>query len=293
MKTYFKKILSLLLPALIFTACSQTEFRNTASEADNSIELPETVVLSFDREITTSNVDMIWVVDNSVSMSEEIQIIRNNLGKFLLSLEDRAKLNFTLITNDRGSHGMALSQWALDRGYKQIAKYINSHDSLVQFIKLIPQMMGSSLKLNSKKVIVIVSDDNSELSYKDFLFTFTKIFNLAQIKIFGFVGIDKKVSPCIDYSGKHYIELAKATGGQIFNICESDWTPHFNALIKDVGEITKTKFTLPSAPKGRLIVKVDGKSIDKFLLDGLDLIIHPDNFPENRRYNIEVVYLPL
>lgn len=293
MKELFKTTFILGFITLMFAGCSKTEFSGNSIEDHNSIELPETVVLSFDRDInTTSNVDMIWVVDNSVSMAEEIQIIRENIGKFLLSVEDRALLNFTLITNNKGSHGMSLSEWALSRGYKQIAQYIDSRDSLIQFLKLLPQMIGSSLRFNSKKVIVIVTDDNSDIRYNTFLIGLSKILDLAQIKIFGFVGINKTVSPCIDNAGKQYIELAQYTGGQIFNICEKDWSPHFKALIKDVGRITKTEFTLPKLPSGDISVRVDGMPIKNFIIDGLNLIIHPDNFPENKKYKIDVVYLP-
>ncbi|MCO5112968.1 MAG: hypothetical protein M9899_02210 [Bdellovibrionaceae bacterium] len=293
MKVLSKSLIIMMSVLFIFAGCSKTEFSGTSVEdQDNSIDLPETVVYSFDRDInTTSNVDMIWVVDNSVSMVEEIQIIRENIGKFLLSVEDRSKLNFTLITNNKGSHGMALSEWALSRGYRQIVQYINSRDGLVQFLKLLPQMIGKSLRFDSKKVIVIVSDDNSEISSNVFLLGLSKLLDLAHIKIFGFIGIDKKISPCIDNPGSQYIKLAQATNGNIFNICESDWTPHFESLIKDVGQITKTEFTLPVLPKGEIIVKIDGVTITNFILDGLNLVIHPDNFPTNKKYKIDVVYL--
>lgn len=280
-----KKILcSLNVIALLLAGCGGNEFQGV----QNSEQSLESFV--FEREVSSTNVDMVWVIDNSASMSEEIQLVRENLGQFLLSLEERARLNFTLITHNKGSHGMALSDWALSRGYRQIPQRIESYDGLTRFLELIPQMLGTSLRLNSKKVIVVVSDDNSEISANSFAKTMAKIVNLSQLKLFGFVGLSRTLSPCIDRVGSHYINLAQATGGQTFNICESNWAPYFESLVKDVGQMAKTEFTLPFTPKGKVIVKVDDVETKSFSLKGRTLIIHPDSFPLNKKYKIEVLH---
>lgn len=247
--------------------------------------------LSFERDInTTTNIDMVWVVDNSVSMVEEIEIIRENLGRFLLSLEDRAQLNFTLITNSKGSHGMNLSSWATSRGYRQISQFIDSHDSLSRFLEFIPRLIGTSLRPKSQKILVVVSDDNSEVGTNEFFRLIKRFINPNQFKIFGFVGLDKNLSPCIDRVGSHYIRMAEATGGQTFNICEKDWTPHFESLIKNIGQITKTEFTLPSIPKSELLVLIDGVATTKYKIEKNILIVNPENFNSNKKWIIEVSY---
>ena len=288
----------LMISALAFTGCSDTEFSTAISDNQQTEDptlptTPDRTVVNFSRDVNTTNVDMIWVIDNSVSMAEEIQIIKDNLSEFLLSIEDRSKLNFTLITNNRGNYGMALSPSALAKGYKQIAERIDSRDSLIRLVELIPQMLGTSIRSNSKKVVVVVTDDNSDLSANMFLKAITKFFRVIDFKLFGFVGLDRTQSKCIDNVGKAYIDLAVNTGGRAFNICETDWHPYFEALVKDVGEITKTEFTLPSRPKGQIVVKIDGVATTKYTLNARTLVIHPDNFVQNKKYNIEVSYLPL
>lgn len=277
-----------------FLGCSQTEFSSEMSDSQNNIENPpkgQKTVVKLTRDInTTSNIDMVWVIDNSVSMIEEINIIRENLGYFLLSIEDRAHLNFTVITNNKGNYGMALSPWALSRGYVQIPQAINSRDSLIRFLEHLPKMRNLSLRANSQKIIVVVTDDNSDLSANVFLKSLQSSMNLSDVKLFGFVGLGRTESPCMDNVGTHYINLAHHTGGKVFNICETDWRPHFDTLIKDVGTITKTEFTLPSRPKSDLVVTVDGLVTQKYSLNGRTLVIHPDNFTQNKKYNIEVSY---
>lgn len=291
-------VLSLMMmSAFALTGCSGTEFSSTVhdnQQTDNPTvpTNPDRTVVNFSREVNTANVDMIWVVDNSVSMVEEIQIIRENLSEFLLSIEDRSKLNFTLITNNKGSHGMTLSPAALAKGYKHIVQRIESRDGLIKLVELLPKMLGTSIRSNSKKVVVVVTDDNSDLSANLFLQAINKFFKLIDFKLFGFVGLDRVQSKCIDNVGTAYIKLALSTGGRAFNICEPDWRPYFEALVKDVGEITQTEFTLPTRPKGQIVVKIDGVATAKYTLNARTLVIHPDNFTQNKKYNIEVSYLP-
>lgn len=291
------KNLNVLIFSIFFimlTNCSETEFRTTPPESSGEpTPPPQSLKVNFERDInTTTNVDMIWVVDNSGSMTEEVAIIRKNLGDFLLSLEERAKLNFTLITSARHTNGMALSNWALSRGYKQISQFIDSRDSLIKLIELAPKLINPGIRANSKKIVVIVSDDNSDMSSNLFLTGLSKLFNLDQFKIFGFVGLSRSLSPCINNVGSQYIKLAELTDGKTFNICEADWTPYFENLVKDVADMTKTEFKLPSKPKGNIVVKVDGQVITKYSLSNNILTIHPDNFPTNKKYDIEVTYLP-
>lgn len=274
--------------------CSESEF---SSQVENSSVTPpptssnNVVTLSFDREInTTTDIDMVWVIDNSTSMVEELQIIRENLGRFLLSLEDRSKLNFTLITNSRGSYGMALSSWALDRGYRQFSQLINSYDSLTQFLNHLPRMQGSAIRAGSQKILVVVSDDNSEVTANEFFRLIPRHIDPNDLKVFGFVGLDKTASPCIDKAGGHYVSLAQATGGQAFNICERDWTPYFESLVKNVAEITKTEFQLPNTQKTNLKVFIDGVATSKFKLERNTLVINPENFKLNKKYKITVSY---
>jgi hypothetical protein len=207
-----KWILS-VLSVFIFIGCAETEF---SSQAGSSIVTPDPTPpptqftsLSFERDInTTTNIDMVWVVDNSTSMVEEIQLIRENLGRFLLSLEDRARLNFTLITRRTGSFGMALSPWATSRGYRQISEFIDSFESPSKFIEFLPDMQGTSLRQDSQKILVMVTDDNSRINADEFFRQAQRHMNLNQLKVFGFVGLDRRTSPCAERPGNNYIRMA-------------------------------------------------------------------------------------
>jgi 23S rRNA pseudoU1915 N3-methylase RlmH len=292
-----KKFMSLIMiPCLtvFLISCGETEFSATAEKTNTDpVSEPKTITINYERDInTTANVDMIWVVDNSTSMTEEVEIIRKNLGDFLLKLEDRAKLNFTLITSATSGNGMSLSNWALAKGYRQIPQYINSRDGLIKLLELAPKLINTGIRANSKKIVVMVTDDNSDLSSSLFTKGLSKLFNFNDFKIFGFVGLSKELSPCIDYAGNQYIKLAEMTMGQTFNICESDWSPYFASIVSDVAKITKTEFTLPSRIQGEIVVKIDGQVITKYILNDRTLIIHPENFPVNKKYDIEVTYLP-
>ena len=286
-----------MLSVFIFMGCAETEF---SSQVGGSIVTPEPTPppaqftsLSFERDInTTTNIDMVWVVDNSTSMVEEVQIIRENLGRFLLSLEDRARLNFTLITRRTGNYGMALSPWATSRGYRQISEFIDSYEGASKFLEFLPEMQGTSLRPDSQKILVVVTDDNSEINSNQFFNQVRRYLDPNQLKVFGFVGSDRATSPCAERAGTHYQQMAQLTGGQTFNICQSDWTPYFDSLVKNVAQLTKTEFVLPQIPKGSLTVLIDGIATTKYKLEKNILVINPENFKQNKKYTIDVSYLP-
>jgi hypothetical protein len=294
----FKKFMFLSVIASVsilnLIGCTESEFQSEATPPD--VVTPDGVDpinLSFDRDVRASaNVDMVWVVDNSSSMAEEVQIIRENLGRFLTKLEERAKLNFTLISHDRGRFGVALSESSLAKGHKQIVERIESYNSITKVFELMPDMLNVSLKANSNKVFVFVTDDNSEVTSRSFFTKISKIFNLEQLKVFGFVGLSREASPCIDRVGQHYIDIAQATGGKTFNICETDWSPYFESLVKEVEKIAKTEYKLPKLPKSDLVVKVNGVEIKNFKIEGLSLIINPEVFSVNKKYKIEISFKP-
>lgn len=132
----------------------------------------------------------------------------------------------------------------------------------------------------AKKIFVIVSDEDS------FVVNGTNFLDLIKSSIdsdptvFAFAGMEG-VNPftasgsssignatgskkkCSAYRGEAYHVLAQKTGGKVFDICEENWTEHFDRLTENVKEIVSNQFKL--APKNEKLeivsVKVNGNEI--------------------------------
>lgn len=103
---------SSLLLLLAFQNCSKTgiqvsdKLSQVASDVDTSgISIPEPVQTEKASETFSSSsryktMDMVWVVDNSASMTKNVTQTKNNISAFFSSLRQEMDINFTLITKE-------------------------------------------------------------------------------------------------------------------------------------------------------------------------------------------------
>ena len=118
---------------------------------------------------------------------------------------------------------------------------------------------------NSKKVFVVVSDD---LAYGVDDTNFVELVKPALQNqaptLFGFVGLDATRANCdIANVGTTYSNVAQATGGTMFDICDSDWSADFKKLSDNVVGIASSNFTVKAKAVASVVSAViDGVAID-------------------------------
>lgn len=227
-------------------------------------------------------VDLTWVIDNSGSMSEEAAHVRTNLGQFINSVASRSDLKMAVISAS-GSTGQAVSLPAnAGPNIIQVNQTVGSLNSLaiaaINFCpntdtvgcaaaknssnSIVKKMPAGFYRNNSKKVFVIVSDDNSTMSASNFQKAFEESFPGETATVFGFVGLGASLSPCQAKTGAQYQSLTASTGGAVFNICEADWSSKFNFLADSIVYLSYNAVTLPQQNITILEVYLDGKRLN-------------------------------
>lgn len=188
--------------------------------------------------------DMIWVVDNSGSMAEEASNVRSNLTNFINALDKSSDMKFLLISKE-GNSGFSVSlPSGLDssRFMQKNIEIDSTHGPAVLLNELSSDIglgdigMGTPFfRPDSKKIIVFVTDDNSAMSAAIFTKSLSDLgVNKGDVSIFGFVGLGEAVSDCQAFTGDVYKDLASQSGGNTYNICDSDWSLNFSTLKTDV-----------------------------------------------------------
>ncbi len=283
-------------------------------------------VLKFKADVflREAELDVVWVVDNSTSMSEEIAHVKNNLRDFVDHVSQFSNLRtFVLSKTDPADYD---AKFTVDvRGYaggNQLTAFdhlIGSKDALFWASKLVctdkadcPETLKypycqhekcknyfddrveraatEVLRPNARKAFVFVTDDeSSEISMDRFLKIYGQKFDVARLKVFSFVTLSKDRSPCGDSVGKVYQALSERTNGKSFNICDPNWRPHFQQIAEALEKSVKNRFALRSSAKVKKVV-VDGRELapSEYFQEGSELKIDEQILLETSEIEVTV-----
>ena len=147
------------------------------------------------------------------------------------------------------------------------------------------------MRPNSLKIFVFVTDDDARVVTSENFFKYLAP-ELRSAVIFSFAGVKgssipiealnnrrmgaiKGVNGCQALLGQSYQNLAEASGGSVFDICEEDWTKHFNKLTNNVSSIVNNRFILKNNKK-LISVEIDGKKLEnqEYRIEANTLIIN-------------------
>lgn len=188
-------------------------------------------------------VDIIWVIDNSFSMVDEIELMRNNVNIFWDAIVDANVDSRVVFVTQDGSAPDAPIEFA--RRYFPVDYRVNSHDPLLALLANFDEY-GRHLRPDAITHFVVVTDDDSlGLDWEDFHETMLDLLGHE----YSFHSIaSERVMPtrenptgaCFtDESsayrpGREYYALSDETGGLKLSICNRDWTELFNLLTERV-----------------------------------------------------------
>ncbi len=278
-------------------------------------------------------IDMVWIIDDTGSMGKYAAIVRQNFSSFVASIANRADIRLALISKgDDGSQedgiGVSLPPELLGQGGVQSDSFVGNFDEMAlaamatcgasasavvngepsvtvcgreiarpaaEFARA-PAIAGALtpfFRPQSSKVFVVVSDDNAEgVDDTNFVSLVTPALGRAPT-VYGFVGTD--ASSCrISHVGTTYINLAQATGGEVFDLCEADWTNNFAKLGQTVVNNATSTFDLTAAKVAAVVsATVDGAAIAaaNVHLNGTAVTIDAGAIPGGAR-SVTIVYRP-
>ena len=281
----------LAMCALTLVACgSEVEFSSITSYSITSLGDDRfQVTEAFDINKSSSRkVDIIWIIDNSGSMTAEAAHVRANYLEFTNGLIGQADIKSVLIS-DEGTDGNKVRMPDELRGdsHMQVDRYVHSRDAMCiaqatlftqqehldktssggcaeRFGHATPTLgLMEFLRPTSQKVFIFVTDDNEGFTTSNsFLNDFRSTFNQDPL-VYGFIGLGAQ-SPCQARTGNVYKDAVQATGGAFYNICDTDWSQHFAQLTNHVSQSVKSTFSLsfPDIENDDITVTVDGRVLD-------------------------------
>ena len=220
----------------------------------------EVKLASFDVDKSTSSrpVDVVWVIDTPPSMPVQIAKTYANLDRFssevgarrdvkssLLAfregvLEITAEFSFNNITQlgyfkEKTNSLELLASAVCERDVQADGKQVSttlcgkSFDQGTRVDGSSGILVGN-LRPESRKVFVFVSNDNPK-SFGAAQFTEALAGKVeGGYTVFAFAGLESRSRCNIANRGTAYEDLARSTGGRVFDFCEDDWSKHFGSL---------------------------------------------------------------
>lgn len=231
--------------------------------------------------------DIIFALDNSGSMDEEAKFVQTHMNIFSYGIPPHIDPHVVVITADSTDDNGICIDPPLGSGtcpndsnpplFLHIPQFVASSDSLDLLLSLFDQY-ETSLRTDSVKHVVVVSDDNASLDatsfdqqFRDKLtafgalpeYTFHGIFAYSEPLPFTCMNnpaADPCCAPTIPWVyaadvGEEYAKLVNMTGGVAGNLCLQDFAPVFNAVTAAVEQSTKLacEWDIPEPPDGGVV----------------------------------------
>lgn len=222
-------------------------------------------------------VDIIWAVDTSGSMSQEIAQIKANINSQFADILAASGLDYQVIMVAAKGTGTFQVCAAPPLGgfncganqplYRPVNQTVASTNSLSLLLSTYDSANLSLnwrqyLRMDAVKVFVEVTDDNSSLAGTSFdtqllaktpLGMFGNAMNRNYIfhSIIGVTAGNPAVKcPSAVNIGAQYQVLSNLTNGGMYPVCDADYSPIFNAIATGIAAGLACEFTMPTSSQG-------------------------------------------
>jgi hypothetical protein len=188
--------------------------------------------------------DIIWVVDNSGSMTEENESVQRNIAQFSQVMA-ATNVDFKLVMVSNQKQGpnpvcvpepLASANCENSANFLRVEAEVQSTNGPTVLLYEYDHNLGFPLFMrpDSKRSIVFVTDDNYEGTSASFLAEINTRDGLRGATIHSVVGTDSAMCPDIATQGTEYLKMSNETGGLILPICCSDYNALVNTLANDI-----------------------------------------------------------
>jgi hypothetical protein len=226
-------------------------------------------VISQRAENQRAPVDIVFALDNSGSMDEEAVWVQSNMNDFSRQIVAAAiDVRVIVISSYPGEGNGICVDAPLGSGgcpkadtkppaFLHVDQRVASHDALELIVSTYPRY-ASTLRPNSTKHVIVVSDDESDWSATE---AKTEILALAPPMFQGFVfhgifsytdGMNDHCEGLAAAAGEQYKRLVADTGGVSGDLCLQDFKPVFDRIARAVvgGSRLACEWSLPAPPAG-------------------------------------------
>jgi hypothetical protein len=209
-------------------------------------------------------VDIIWVIDNSGSMIDDVERMRSNVNVFWDALLDANVDVRVIFVSQSGFAPGAPIEFA--RRYYEINDRVNSWDLL---LKLLSNFRRYERYLRADAIthfVAVTDDDSRALPWEDFHAEMSEM--LGKPYTFHSVA-SERVPPTIENPtgacstptsaasrpGHEYYALSDETGGIKLSICNEDWSELFALLSERIAVRIPIRcgYTLPQPPPSGIV----------------------------------------
>ncbi|MGE0174868.1 MAG: hypothetical protein AB7T49_18900 [Oligoflexales bacterium] len=205
-------------------------------------------------------VDVVFVVDTSGSMGEEIDFLEKNMTDFFASIKDAGiNVKITAIGGvDEDGNDFEFPNTLSASDFAVIKQHVDSHDAIAILSNYYSGKYEFPLALRENAVLeaVIISDDDGEGKGNeagDF-----KPPSGRTASVNAIVGLEKgKHSKVCEIANKgdEHMTLAKNTEGEVLDICSENWSDLLKTLSKKI--ISRTGYKLKQTVDVSKDVKVN------------------------------------
>ena len=216
--------------------------------------------------ISARPVDIVWIIDQSGSMSQEIAGVKQNMNNFAKSIAS-SKNDYRVIVlakRGTGSKDICIPPPLGGAGcgdstrFKQVNAKVGSTNELSLYMSYASQI-EAFMRPTSLRLLVVVTDDNSSVSAAAFHAWIKKRPGYNDYVFHSIVSVTKDW--CTAKVGSVYKDLTTWTKGSWYHICSANWTTLFQSLGKNAGNIAKNKYKLAkTAIAGSITVSYNGNA---------------------------------
>jgi hypothetical protein len=205
--------------------------------ADDGVVDDDCAEVIEDAVVGNQPADIIIAIDNSVSMSNEIALVQDNMNDFSSQIAG-ANIDSHVIMISGFQHnsdsgicippplGSGLCPMADHNppAYWRVGNWVGSHSALARIVEHYADY-SPALRATAATHVLVVSDDNSDWSAQQFIDAFTALNpNFADFIFHGIVA----------GNGSVYMDLASQTAGLIGDLSAGEFQPIFDELAADV-----------------------------------------------------------
>ena len=251
--------------------------------------------------MASSNLDILLVVDNSRSMTEEQQNLSTKLSALLEFVEDsdwRISVETTDPSDPCGQHIISKGDANVEEAFASAVQRgidgTGNEQGILQAVNGLTCNGGSWLRSDSTLAVLIISDENNcsngercegqpweNASYlTDYLNRIRAVGTNA--RVYGLIWHPSDLS-CDGAlrMGSIYSEAIDATNGTSGSICDSDYSATLKSVSENIGMLLATQFSLkfPATP-GSVAVTIDGKDFSEGFSTEKNVVVF-DKAPEN------------
>ncbi|MGH1342874.1 MAG: hypothetical protein ACRBN8_15030 [Nannocystales bacterium] len=266
-----------------------TGVQSSDSEAESSTGEAECAAVSAEAELVPLPADIIFVVDNSGSMSFEATEVQERLNDFSTQILDSGVDAQVVLISSYPDNGNGICIDApLGVGdcpdndtnlpiFRHLDIRVGSHDAWDDLLDSFTDWQPS-IRKNSSKHVVIISDDDPNMSDDDFDTDFLAL-DANYEGYFHHSVVSHSDCDSAASIGQDYIDLSIATGGIAADLCDQDFQAVFDALTTAVldGAQVACEFPIPDPPAGEVLDPDEVNVEVGSAMGGLDAIPRVDD----------------